>query len=93
MPGGTIAFRNSRDTSGPALIYPRTEVAAFLHGLKNGEFDTLIALSPAPGAPGAGHYSGPDGPTTPRPRGDIVQCAPHRLTGPSGFPLGAAAPC
>lgn len=43
LPGGTIAFRNSRDTSGPALIYPRTEVAAFLHGLKNGEFDTLIA--------------------------------------------------
>ncbi len=44
LPGGRIAVRNSRDKSGPALIYPQTEAAAFLYGLKNGEFDTLIVL-------------------------------------------------
>lgn len=43
LPGDSIAVRNSRDKSGPALIYPRTAVASFLHGLKNGEFDTLVS--------------------------------------------------
>lgn len=43
LPGDSIAVRNSRDKSGPALIYPRSEVAAFLHGLKNGEFDALVS--------------------------------------------------
>jgi uncharacterized protein DUF397 len=42
LPGGTIAVRNSRDKSGPALLYPRAEVAAFLDGLKNGEFDAIV---------------------------------------------------
>ncbi len=42
LPGGSVAFRNSRDRSGPALIYRRAEVAAFLHSLKNGEFDALV---------------------------------------------------
>ncbi len=41
LPGGAIAVRNSRHPSGPALIYPRAEVAAFLAGVKNGEFDDL----------------------------------------------------
>jgi len=41
LPGGAIAMRNSRDPSGPALLYPRGEVAAFLAGVKNGEFDDL----------------------------------------------------
>jgi nitrogen fixation-related uncharacterized protein len=41
LPGGAIAVRNSRHPSGPALIYSRTEVAAFLAGAKNGEFDDL----------------------------------------------------
>ena len=41
LPGGAIAMRNSRDPSGPALLYPRDEVAAFLAGVKNGEFDDL----------------------------------------------------
>ena len=46
LPDGMIAVRNSRDKSGPALVYGRTELAGFLHGVKNGEFDSL--LSPAP---------------------------------------------
>jgi hypothetical protein len=41
LPGGVIAVRNSRHPSGPALIYTRTEVAAFLAAVKNGEFDEL----------------------------------------------------
>ena len=36
-----IAVRNSRYPAGPALIYPRAEVSAFLRGAKNGEFDDL----------------------------------------------------
>jgi hypothetical protein len=38
---GSIAMRNSRDAEGPALIYTRAEVAAFLTGVRNGEFDDL----------------------------------------------------
>jgi hypothetical protein len=41
LPGDTIAVRNSRHPSGPALIYTRAAVAAFLTGAKNGEFDDL----------------------------------------------------
>ena len=46
LPDGMIAMRNSRDKSGPALIYRRTELAVFLRGVQDGEFDSL--LSPAP---------------------------------------------
>ncbi len=41
LAGGAIAVRNSRHPSGPALIYTRAEVEAFLTGVKNGEFDDL----------------------------------------------------
>lgn len=41
LPDGAIAVRNSRHPSGPALIYTRAEVAAFLAGVKDGEFDDL----------------------------------------------------
>jgi hypothetical protein len=41
LPDGAIAVRNSRDPAGPALVYTRAEVAAFLTGVKNGEFDDL----------------------------------------------------
>ena len=41
LPDGEIAVRNSRHPSGPALIYTRAEVAAFLAGAKAGEFDDL----------------------------------------------------
>jgi hypothetical protein len=44
---GAIAVRNSRYPSGPALIYTRAEIAAFLTGAKGGEFDDLY---PAGGA-------------------------------------------
>lgn len=38
---GEIAVRNSRHPSGPALVYTRAEIAAFLAGVKGGEFDDL----------------------------------------------------
>ena len=41
LPGGSIAMRNSRFPAGPALIYTRAEIGAFLAALKNGEFDDL----------------------------------------------------
>ena len=43
LPEGKVAVRNSRDKSGPALIYPRAELAAFLRGIKNGEFDGFLS--------------------------------------------------
>lgn len=39
LAGDAIAVRNSRYRSGSALICTRAEVAAFLTGVKNGEFD------------------------------------------------------
>lgn len=41
LPGGQIAVRNSRFPSGPALVYTPAEIAAFLTGAKEGEFDHL----------------------------------------------------
>ena len=41
LDGGAGAVRNSRHPSGPALIYTRAEIEAFLTGVKNGEFDDL----------------------------------------------------
>jgi hypothetical protein len=38
---GQVAVRNSRHPSGPALVYTRAEIAAFLAGAKTGEFDDL----------------------------------------------------
>lgn len=42
LPGGEIAMRNSRFPSGPALVYTRAEMAAFLAGAKDGEFDDVL---------------------------------------------------
>ncbi|MGH8934325.1 MAG: DUF397 domain-containing protein [Egibacteraceae bacterium] len=42
LPHGRVAVRNSRDPAGPALIYTRAELAAFIHGVKTGDFDHLI---------------------------------------------------
>ena len=39
--GAGIAVRNSRYPDGPALIYTGAEIAAFLTGVKSGEFDDL----------------------------------------------------
>ena len=41
LDGGDNAVRNSRHPSGPALVYTRAEIDAFLIGVKNGEFDDL----------------------------------------------------
>jgi hypothetical protein len=38
---GAVAVRNSRHPGGPALVYTRAEIAAFLTGVRNGEFDDL----------------------------------------------------
>lgn len=42
LPGGDVAMRNSRDPQGPALVYTPAELAAFLAGAKEGEFDHLL---------------------------------------------------
>ncbi|MCU1681571.1 MAG: transcriptional regulator [Amycolatopsis sp.] len=39
---GEIAVRNSRFPTGPALIYTRAEMEAFLAGAKDGEFDDVL---------------------------------------------------
>ncbi len=38
---GGVDMRNSRDPDGPVLSYTRAEIAAFLEGIKAGEFDDL----------------------------------------------------
>jgi hypothetical protein len=38
---GRIAVRNSRHPGGPMVIYPPAGMAAFIHGVKVGEFDIL----------------------------------------------------
>jgi hypothetical protein len=42
LEGGEVALRNSRDPSGLVLIFSRDEMAAFLAGGKDGEFDNII---------------------------------------------------
>jgi hypothetical protein len=43
LPGGAgIAMRNSRDPDGPALIYTAEEIAAFILGARDGDFDHLL---------------------------------------------------
>ncbi|ASU84719.1 DUF397 domain-containing protein [Nocardiopsis gilva YIM 90087] len=42
LPGGEFALRNSRHPHGPALIYTPAELAAFVKGAKQGDFDHLI---------------------------------------------------
>lgn len=41
LAGGDVAVRNSRDPNGPALVYTRAEIAAFVQGVRLGEFDDL----------------------------------------------------
>jgi hypothetical protein len=44
LPGGAgVAVRNSRFPEGPALIYTPAEIAAFILGAKDGDFDHLIS--------------------------------------------------
>ena len=39
---GQVALRQSTDPDGPAVIYTLDEMAAFIHGVKNGEADYLL---------------------------------------------------
>lgn len=41
--GSGIAVRNSRDPQGAALIFTLAEIAAFVGGAGDGDFDNLIA--------------------------------------------------
>jgi hypothetical protein len=38
---GLIAIRNSRHPAGPTQVYPRAAMAAFVGGVKNGEFGPM----------------------------------------------------
>lgn len=39
LPGGQVAIRNSRHPAGPALVFTSSEWAAFVGGVKDGDFD------------------------------------------------------
>jgi hypothetical protein len=41
LANGDIAVRNSRHPGGPTLVYTPAEIAAFLAGIRGGEFDDL----------------------------------------------------
>lgn len=41
LASGEIAVRNSRFPQGPALVYTRAEIEAFVAGAKAGEFDDV----------------------------------------------------
>lgn len=43
LPDGGVAVRNSRHPAGPTLVYTRAEIAAFLTGVRAGEFDDLAS--------------------------------------------------
>lgn len=43
LPDGGVAVRNSRHPTGPTLVYTRAEIAAFLTGVRAGEFDDLAS--------------------------------------------------
>jgi hypothetical protein len=42
LPAGQVAVRNSRHPRGPVLICAPDEIAAFIQGAKDGQFDRLI---------------------------------------------------
>ncbi|KAF5991659.1 DUF397 domain-containing protein [Streptomyces sp. WAC00263] len=43
LPDGSVAFRQSTDPDGPALVYTRDEMISFLEGAKSGQADFLVA--------------------------------------------------
>jgi hypothetical protein len=45
LPGQEVALRNSRYPQGPALIFTKAEVCAFLEGVKDGDFDDLVGVT------------------------------------------------
>jgi Domain of unknown function (DUF397) len=42
LPGGLVALRDSKDTSKSAHVFDREEWAAFVTGVKAGEFDLPV---------------------------------------------------
>jgi hypothetical protein len=46
--GGGVAVRNSRHPRGPVLLYTVEEVAAFLGGVLDGDFDYLLVTESDP---------------------------------------------
>ncbi|WP_445525584.1 DUF397 domain-containing protein [Streptomyces cyslabdanicus] len=42
LPDGRVALRQSTDPEGPALLYTREEMIAFLRGVKAGQADFLV---------------------------------------------------
>jgi Domain of unknown function (DUF397) len=43
LPAGRVAVRNSRHPMGTVLIYTHAEMSAFVRGVKDGDFDDLLA--------------------------------------------------
>ncbi len=43
LAGDEVAVRNSRHPEGPALIFSKAEIRAFLEGVKDGDFDELYS--------------------------------------------------
>lgn len=41
LPDGSVAVRNSRHPDGPALVYTRAEMTAFVRGARDGDFDAF----------------------------------------------------
>ena len=41
LPDGSVAMRQSTDPTGPALVYTKAEIEAFLLGAAAGEFDSF----------------------------------------------------
>jgi Domain of unknown function (DUF397) len=41
MSDGRLALRDSKDKSGPVLLFSETEWRAFLGGVRDGDFDSL----------------------------------------------------
>jgi len=42
LPDGGIAIRDSKDPDGPALVYTRAEIEAFIRGAVAGDFDAFV---------------------------------------------------
>jgi hypothetical protein len=41
--GAGIAVRNSNDPEGPALVYTKAEIEAFIRGAAAGDFDAFVS--------------------------------------------------
>jgi hypothetical protein len=65
LPGQLVAVRNSRDKSGPALVYRRDEIAAFLRDVRAGALDEFIGELSHLRAPRPAGYRAPEFPRSP----------------------------